>query len=272
MKVRGVIIIVLAWVCAMGGFAYVMSLNLRRGSTKLALVGVVVPPLLITTGVVAYYDRQRRRELAQGLLTRGYVTNESEGGAPQVLHYRKAPNHREFRALHSALGIHNGRPAHTAEYEIRIGGGKSSHALRVLEVALDLPVGLPAFALTPHLGLAQRPLGKIFTSAPSPVDDAAFNKRWTVDCNDPVAATAVLSPAVVAFVRKAPRHELAWRIENGWISCSWYKRPTVAEIDAGLARVEEMAVLVEAALAEGGPVENGMDGVATSDPRDSTGL
>lgn len=214
--------------------------------TNWYVIGGITAIVIAALYLSWYLDRKRRRELAAALEARGYVLNTTDFTSPEVLHYRPEKRHRLYRAYWSALGIHNGRPAHIAEYSYNIRHGKNSHEYRIIEVALDFP-SPASFKIIPHTTAFSRFFTGTREPSDNPTGNAAFDSRWDIDTVTPGLLADVINPPHYAMLLSAPKQEKQWAVSDGWASCSWQKRPKMADIEAMLARVEQFIIAAEQA-------------------------
>ena len=83
---------------------------------------------------------------------------------------------------------------------------------------------------------------------PSPTPDAAFNKRWRVDSEDPGFLESLLTPEIRAFLLSGPKHE-SWAIGEGWLTCTWRKAGSIKELRQIAERAQSLLDQAEHALA-----------------------
>jgi hypothetical protein len=243
---RGSTVLKLALIAAgVGLFIYVFSLNLSRGTTKLVLFGglavIAIGFVVVEQGV----QKKRRAGVAAALEGRGFVLNSADGSPPVALHYRPEKDHSLFKPAYSALGLVGERPAHACEYELRIGRGKGAVYYHAFEAALDFPSAL-SLVLKPRLSAARRPISKMF-AAPEPIfGSAELAKRWELECSDMDLGAALMSPGLAAWLAKAPVEERQWRVDGGWLSCTWTKQCQPEDLEPRFRRIEQFIELSSA--------------------------
>jgi hypothetical protein len=224
------------WVCAVSGC--VLAINTRGRLPvphEYAAFGSLVLGFVGQVALIAYFDRKRRRELADALRTRGFVMNSDDGQQPHPLHYTPGKGQHSFKALYSALGTLGDRPAHIAEYKYTIGHGKGAQHHRRTEFAVDFDADAPLFTV-------QRRRGVFAASANLHTRDETINKAWRALVGENAQAFEFLSAPGLADCLVAPHkdHE-QWAVGAGWVSLTIRRGIKAADVDAGFEDVRKFA-------------------------------
>jgi hypothetical protein len=231
-------------VIVIGGIAFLISLNLPMWSLKVWMFVFIATVALTAVATYSALNRRRTASLKEELASHDFVLSGTDGSAPKVLHHRPHKGESKFVIFFSAIGLHGGVPAHVADYCVTIGRDRKATGFNALEVAIDLP-GVPsAVTLTRRAGLLRRRTSKPLVRPPTESSNKRFSSRWDVECVDQALAQSILTPALSAWLAGSPRVERSWRIEGGWLSCTWRRLCYREDLREMLARVQEFAALV----------------------------
>ena len=199
--------------------------------------------VLTVFGLIVYANylaAKKRREALAGLAAaRGwtYAARDDRyvdqfSGAPFGLgHGRRAEN--------VLTGNHEGRSFvafdycyYTTETSTDAQGHTSSreqaHPYSV--IALNLGAAVPVLSVTPE-GFFGRIVGRL-TNSDIELESEAFNRAFTVHCEDRKFATDVLHPRMMEYLLKNP--ELGWSLRDRSLLLVHANRHTLAELDAKL--------------------------------------
>jgi hypothetical protein len=194
--------------------------------------------LLLTTLTVIYstYSERRLAELKSSLESRGFSIERTQDGNP--LHYRPEKERHALQVEFSASGRLGRRPARVTEYSFDVGHGRSVTTYTALEVAVECSADCLDFIIKPRLGIARRPISKIFADPPAAFGNLAFSKRWDVECASHAFASHLLTQDMQTWLATAPSSEKYWRLRDGWLSCTWYLECNAKDFEQIIERLE----------------------------------
>jgi hypothetical protein len=231
-----VLVSIVVWACVVGGF--VLAQQNRRSMPvphKVASYGIILAGVAAQFGVIAFYDRKRRRMIADTLRTRGFVLNADDGQPATPLHYTPGKGQHSYKPVYSGIGTLGDRPAHIAEYRYSIGHGKGAQHFRMTEFAVDFNPRAPRFTIVRRRGL--------FAPAPNLATSTdAVNKSWRVLVGENHLTNEFLSHAGLPEVLAVPHkdHE-QWAVGDGWVSLTIRRGIKPGNIDQGFASVKKFA-------------------------------
>jgi hypothetical protein len=229
---------VILWVCVFIVVGVTQQFRASLGNPgKYLAFGIVLVGILLQLGLVTYYDRKRRRELAEALRARGFVLNSDDGQPARSLHYTPEKRHHSYKVLYSGLGALGDRPAHIAEYRYVIGHGRGAQHYRMTEFAVDFSRPAPRFTLSRRRGW----FGGAMNLETATED---INMEWRASAGNPLAATEFLSDPRLAEILTLPhKHQHQWAVGDGWVSLTLRQGIRPADLDPAFGTAVRFAEL-----------------------------
>lgn len=222
-----------------------LAARLPKSPTEWMILGGITATVVLAMIVSTVRDRARRRKLAEALPSLGVEPVELDSPQAEYIH-EPQPGEKEFNLRLCAVGMVGGLAARIAEYTFDTGSGKSRHTWPNLQVSLECPLDWPRTAILPTRGFLRRPIELFGSSRPAP-NETAFNKRWSVTCEDAAFRDALLTPELGAFLLQGHKTE-RWSIADGWLTCTWKKACGVRDLADVAQRAHEMLRLAHAAV------------------------
>lgn len=231
-------------VVAIAAAVFIFRSNLSRGATKLWLIGgtVVVCVAWAIVDVVANHRRVRRIGVAASLL--GLQWHDVTDA--RIIHASEE-RQSKFEPQLWATGELEGAPIEIAAFEFEIGRGKNSRTYHNVQVIRHCPEGWPDLRLVPPRKLWQRPVTKLLSAERAGLENPAFGKRWTLECDDQDFTLLLLTPMIQDWLLLAPKHE-RWTIKSGRIALTHRRRVTDRELLPLISRLDEFLALIPAEL------------------------
>src|SRR6185436_5944124 len=150
--------------------------------------------------------------------------------------HRKHKGQKDFKIRLCGVGAVGRRAVRAVDFTYQTGSGKSRRTYHNLQVSFDCPPEWPPIWLGDQPEFMHRPISQLFGgggNASTP--DAAFNKRWTVSCENHVMPVTLLTPEVRELLMQGPKCE-RWAIADGWVTCTWRKAGTMKDLRQITAR------------------------------------
>jgi len=234
-------------------FVYLISLNLPKAQAKGVIAGTVVGIMGLVWGTAAYFDRKRRRELAEVLTGLGLSV-----GAPREARYihRLEKGQRSLEGKFWAEGTASGGPVEVAEFIYKTGRGKHTQTHRNMQVSRPCPGEWPAFRVSRRLSFMRRPIASLIGGEDFGLENESFGKRWSIECADKDFVVLLLAPIVQDWLMLAPKDE-SWTIADGRVCVTQMRRCDAAETIALINRLDEFLAMVPGELAAYGPSSGG---------------
>lgn len=230
-------------------FCSILAARLPQTATDwYVFLGIAAFVIACMTGS-ALWHRNRRKKLQSAMELLGLalvLPGEPECG------YIHAPQkgQKSFQVRLCGVGALGRRAVRAVEYTFETGSGKSRKTHYNLQVSFDCPVNWPSIWLGEQPDVMHRPISQLFGgggNAATP--DAAFNKRWTVSCENHAMPATLLTADIRDLLMQGPKTE-RWAIAEGWVTCTWRKAGTMKDLRQIAERSRQMLELAERALAE----------------------
>lgn len=184
--------------------------------------------------------KQRQEAMARLAATRGwtYVASDDRwitqfDGAPFGIGF-------DQRALNIVRGVHDRRRFIAFDYlfSTREGSGKSRHTVRHVYSVIAISTS----AVFPHLSVMpehfmSRWIGRL-TGSDIEFESEAFNRAFTVTCEDRKFATDVIHPRMMELLLTT--QNLGWRLTSGTLLIATEGEHGVARIDAVLSVIDRI--------------------------------
>lgn len=203
------------------------------------LLGFLVVGALVAYG--NYLAAQKRREgMAALAAARGwsYVARDDRW----VSQYDGAPFGIGFsqQAVNVVRGTHDRRKfiAFDYWYSTREGSGKSRRTVRHVYSVIGISTTgvLPDLSVMPE-HFVSRWIGRL-TDSDIEFESEAFNRAFTVTCDDRKFATDVIHPRMMELLLKTP--DLGWRLDSGTLLVCSEGEHGVARIDGVLEAIDRI--------------------------------
>ncbi len=226
--------------------------------TQQAVAGTLLVCALIAVVAAIMYSahrasKARRAKLEAALHALGFTFTGSPAKTDKPALFVPFAHAPQFSRGGGASGIQwaahgtvRGTAVHLAEHMYMQSHGKGAHPVHHTAAAVACPAHWPPLSLTrEHWGHA---LADLVGMSDLQLDDAAFNKRWRLKCDDADFALLLLSPEAQAWLAAAPKSE-AWHLAGGQLVCVWHGTVTGEAVATLAARPLELLALVPPELA-----------------------
>lgn len=228
-----------------GLFIYLVTLNVPKSTGK----GIVAVSALSFVALFMFvnflFDRKRRAAIAASLSTRGMIIGLPRDA--EVIH-RLADGQRNLEAKLWAHGQDSAGDLRIAEFTFITGRGKHSRTHRNMQASRACPDRWPYFRLSRRASFLKRPISNLAGSEDYGLENEAFSKRWSLECDDRDFVLLFLSPIVQDWLMLAPKHE-SWTIDQGRLCITHELKCDVAKTEALINRLNEFLQLVPPELA-----------------------
>jgi hypothetical protein len=209
------------------------------------LMALGLGALIWCTGL--YFDRMRRQELGEALSRLGLAV-----GSPLDARFvhRQLKGQRGFEGKFWSHGTALDQPLEVAEFTFKTGRGKHTQTHRNMQVSRPSPPPhrWPELRLSKKVGFMRRSLLKLGEERDFGLENEAFGKRWTIECEDKDFAVLLLSPIIQDWLMLAPKDE-SWALAEGRVCLTRTRKCRATDVEAMITRLDEFLAMVPDELA-----------------------